>query len=76
MKNTDETVLLEMLGRLEEKVDALTSQIQEANAARLDSETVAILTAAAYKVFGRAVSVHNVRLTNNYNSKKINVVSR
>ena len=76
MKNTDETVLLEVLERLEEKVDAIASHIQESNAARIDSETVAILTAAAYKVFGRAVSVRSVRLTNNCNCRRINVVAR
>ncbi len=74
MAKNNETTVIEAIQKLEEKVDNLASQIQNASAARLDAETVAVLTAAAYHIFGRAIAVRNVRIINSnaQGSKKNN----
>ncbi len=64
MIQNNEKEIIEVLTRLEEKVDNIASQVKSNNIARLDSETVAILTAAAYNTFGRAINIKNIRLTN------------
>lgn len=71
MKQTNENAIIEALTRLEEKVDNLATIVNNNNQSRLDSETVAVLTAAAYNVFGRAIAIRNIRLTNpNANGSK------
>lgn len=69
MEINNEKTILEAIKNLETKVDNLASQMQNTNAARLDSETVAVLTAAAYNTFGRAVAIRNVRLVNSITNK-------
>jgi hypothetical protein len=74
--------ILNAIHNLEKKVDGIAEQVKCcSNAAeRLDNETVAIITAAAYNLFGRRVAVRNVRLlddnpTGNNRFRQFNVVS-
>lgn len=69
MEINNEKTILEAIKNLETKVDNLASQMQNTNAARLDSETVAVITAAAYNTFGKAVAIRNVRLVNSITNK-------
>jgi hypothetical protein len=63
MKENNDNLILEAIQSLEKKVDLLSKQFGQCTAdERLDNETVAIITAAAYNLFGRRVAVRNVRL--------------
>ncbi len=78
---TKEEIILEAIRKLDEKVDNIASQVKAANDSRLDSETVAILTAAAYNTFGQPVAVRSIKLTNDGNNKsnrygRLNVVAQ
>lgn len=59
MKTNNEELILTTLQNLEKKVDALSNRVCEN---RMDNQTIAIITAAAYNLFGRRVAIRNVRL--------------
>jgi len=59
----NEKLILEAIQKLDSKIDRIAEQVNCSNSPeRLDNETVAIITAAAYNLFGRRVAVQNVRL--------------
>ena len=61
MANKEE-LILDAITKLSNKVDELSSKIGDSCESRLDSKTIAIITAAAYSLFGRRVAVRSVRL--------------
>lgn len=65
-----EEEIVNILKKLEDKIDSLSSQFKSQDN-RLDGEIIAVLTAAAFNVFGRPVSLKSVRLVND-NSIKTN----
>jgi len=68
----NEKLILDAIQKLENKVDKIAEQVNCSNSQeRLDNETVAIITAAVYNLFGRRVAVQNVRLIND-NPRGIN----
>lgn len=56
----EKSEILELLKQLEAKVDALSNK--QGNPDRLDSDTVAMLTAAVYSIFGTRAAMRSVRL--------------
>ncbi|MPM55828.1 hypothetical protein SDC9_102625 [bioreactor metagenome] len=61
--NNVESDILNAIQTLEKKIDGIAEQIKTENSPeRLDGETIAVITAAAYNLFGRRVAVKNVRL--------------
>lgn len=60
--NNENELILDAIRNLEKKVDNLTEKISSDASERLDNETVAIITAAAYNLFGKRVAIRNVRL--------------
>jgi len=61
----NEKIILDAILKLENKIDRIAEQVNCTNLTeRLDCETIAIITAAAYNLFGRRVAVRNVRLIN------------
>jgi len=80
MKNTNESKILDAILNLEKKVDALTNSISPHNN-NINPELIAVITAAAYNIFGKRIAVHNIKLiNNNFTEKKlptrINVIRR
>ena len=62
MADKEETIL-NAIHNLEKKIDLIAEQAKcSSTPERLSNETVAIITAAAYNLFGRRVAVRNVRL--------------
>lgn len=61
---SNEALILDAIRNLERKLDSISEQVSccSGSSERLDNETVAIITAAAYNLFGRRVAIRNVRL--------------
>jgi hypothetical protein len=55
-----EKLILTAIQNLEKKVDALS--ILRVCKNRLDSDTLAVITAAAYNLFGERAAIRNIRL--------------
>ena len=66
-----EALILDAIRNLEKKIDGIAEQARCSNSPeRLDGETVAIVTAAAYNLFGRRVAVQSIRLLDDNPSGK------
>jgi hypothetical protein len=62
MQNKEE-LILDAISKLNSKVDAISAVMNcSSNEDRLDSKTIAILTASVYAVFGRRTAIHSVKL--------------
>jgi hypothetical protein len=61
MANNEE-LILDAISKLNSKVDAISSKMGGGAEGRLDNETIAVITAAVYSVFGRRAAIHSVRL--------------
>ena len=55
-------VIFDAISKLSNKVDAIASTINVKPDNRLDAETLAVITAVAYNLFGRRASIHSVKL--------------
>ena len=55
-------VIFDAISKLNNKVDAIASAIKPTTEGRLDNETLAVITAVAYNLFGRRAAVHSVKL--------------
>ena len=67
LKNGDiimanEEVILNAISQLSSKVDAISSIIGGGSCDRLNNETIAVITATAYSLFGKRVAVRSVKL--------------
>jgi hypothetical protein len=58
---TENELILDAIQTLEKKVDNLAEKFSN-SPERLDNEIVAIITAAAYNLFGKRVAIKNIRL--------------
>ena len=61
MANKEE-LILDAISKLNSKVDAISSKFGTAPEGRLDNETIAVITAAVYSVFGRKANIRSVKL--------------
>ena len=63
MNDNKEELILNAISKLNEKVDAISTKFAiNTNEDRLDNETLAVITAAVYCLFGKRVAVHSVKL--------------
>jgi hypothetical protein len=59
----ENNAVLKSIQSLEQKLDALSNKFGAcADATRLDNETIAVITACAYSLFGKRVSIRSVKL--------------
>ena len=63
MNEIKEELILNAISKLNEKVDAITNKFAiNTNENRLDGETLSVITAAIYCLFGKRVAVRSVKI--------------
>ena len=61
MKSTEKSIL-DAISELNVKVDSISAKIGGGSADRLDNETVVIISAIAYRLFGKQSAIHSIKL--------------